>query len=182
LILTVICIPLLYAAKDRDLKQKLKEREAQMNRDYAGIVSKLVLLLRAGSTARRAWEQLVCDYQKGLESGRSEPRYAYEEMTLALREMQNGKAEARVYETFGLRCRVPCYLKLSALLEQNLKKGNKGLTILLKMEVQEAFEQRKMLARKRGEEAATKLLLPMMLQLFVILLLIVAPAWMSMQM
>lgn len=181
-LVTVVCLPLVYIAKDRDLRQQIRDREEQMSRDYARIVSRLVLLMGAGTTIRNAWEQLVRDYKKGLEQGKGMPRYAYEEMALALREMQNGVAEALAYEHFGLRCRVPCYLKLSALLEQNLKKGNRGLTTLLKIQVQEAFEQRKELARRKGEEAATKLLLPMMLLLLVVLLLILAPALMSMQM
>lgn len=106
----------------------------------------------------------------------------YEEMALACREMQNGVSEGRAYENFGLRCRLPCYLKLAALLEQNLKKGNRGLSGLLREEVAEAFEQRKELAREQGEKAATRLLFPMVLTLAVVMLLVLVPAGMSMQM
>lgn len=181
IVITLICLPVLYVAKDLDLKQQLKVREEQMKRDYARIVSKLVLLMGAGTTIRNAWEQVVRDYKAGVEQGKYEPRYAYEEMALAVRELQNGLAESQVYERFGQRCRVSCYLKMSALLEQNLKKGNEGLTAMLQMEVQEAFEQRKELARRKGEEASTKMLLPLMLLLLLIMILVMAPAMMSMQ-
>ena len=137
--------------------------------------------MQAGLTARNAWERIVWDYRKKCERDPGKVRYAYEEMTLACREMQNGVAEAKAYENFGLRCRIPCYLKLSALLEQNLKKGSKGLTGLLQLEVREAFEQRRDLARSQGEEASTKLLVPMILMLFAVMLLILVPAGLSMQ-
>ena len=107
-------------------------------------------------------------------------RYAYEEMTLTSREMQNGIAEAKAYENFGIRCRISCYLKLSALLEQNLTKGSRGLSVMLNTEVQEAFEQRKELARCRGEETTTRMLLPMILLLVVVMIIILVPAGMAM--
>ncbi len=182
LMLTLICAAALYGAKDRELVQKTKERERQMCRDYAQIVSKLVLLMGAGATVRTAWEMIVRDYQAKREQEEAPLHYAYEEMALALREMQNGVAEIKAYENFGLRCRIPCYMKLSVLLEQNLRKGNHGLTRLLKGEVQEAFEQRKELAVRAGEEAATRMLLPMILMLIVVMILILVPAGMSMQM
>ena len=157
LILTLVSLAAVYMAQDRELGQKTRERERQMRRDYGRIVSKLVLLM-------------------------GELRYAYEEMALTVREMQNGIAEVKAYESFGLRCRIPCYLKLSILLEQNLRKGSQGLTELLQGEVQEAFEQRREQAACAGEEAATRLLLPMILMLVVVMLLILVPAGMSMQM
>ena len=62
----------LYKAKDQELKQKTKEREQQMRKDYAQIVSKLVLLMGAGATVRTAWEMIVRDYQR-TRAGRTAP-------------------------------------------------------------------------------------------------------------
>ena len=179
-VLTLICLTLLYTAKDQELKKQVQEREWELRRDYAQMVSKLVLLMGAGSAVRTAWETMVRDYERKREAGGGR-RYVYEEMALACRELQNGVSEGRAYENFGLRCRLPCYLKLSALLEQNLKKGNKGLTQMLQAEVNEAFEQRKELAREQGEKASTRLLFPMVLMLAVVMLLVLIPAGMSMQ-
>ena len=158
----------------------MQEREWELRRDYAQMVSKLMLLMGAGSAVRTAWETMAQDYERKRKAG-GKRRYVYEEMLLTCRELQNGVSEGRAYENFGLRCRLPCYLKLAALLEQNLKKGNKGLSALLRAEVTEAFEQRKELAREQGEKAATRLLLPMVLMLAVVMLLVLIPAGMSMQ-
>ena len=53
---------------------------------------------------------------------------------------------------------------------------------LLETEMWQAFENRKALARKQGEEAGTKLLLPMIGMLGVVMVIVIAPALMSMQM
>lgn len=181
LLLTLAAAVLVYIGKDQDLKKQVKERDRQMQRDYAGIVSKLVLLMGAGAAVRKAWEMIVKDYQTKRERGQTALRYAYEEMALACREMESGVAETKAYENFGIRCRLPCYLKLSALLEQNLRKGSKGLSQILNAEILEAFEQRKSCALSQGEEASTRLLFPMVMMLVVVMLLILVPAGMSMQ-
>ena len=181
LVLTLLTVTAVYVGKDRELEKQLREREQQMQRDYAGVVSKLVLLMGAGAAVRSAWEMIVKDYQKKREKGQIKYRYVYEEMSLACYEMQNGVSEVRAYENFGIRCRLPCYLKLTALLEQNLRKGGKGLSEILKAEVTEAFEQRKECALSQGEEASTRLLFPLVMMLGVVMLLILVPAGMSMQ-
>ncbi len=179
-VLTLAVLAALYTAKDQEVKKQVEKREWELRRDYAQVVSKLVLLMGAGSAVRTAWETMVRDYERKKEAG-GKHCYVYEEMALAGREIQNGVSEGRAYENFGIRCRLPCYLKLSALLEQNLKKGNKGLSLLLQAEVAEAFEQRKELAREQGEKASTRLLFPMVMMLVVVMLLVLIPAGMSMQ-
>ena len=57
----------------------------------------------------------------------------------------------------------------------------KGLTQMLKLESIQAFEERKARAKKLGEEAGTKLLFPMFLMLAVVLIIVIVPAFMSLQ-
>ena len=94
--------------------------------------------------------------------------------------MENGTAEVAAYREFGQRCRLQPYLKLSSILEQNRKTGTKNLRELLRTEVEDAFELRKNLARKMGEEAGTKLLVPLFLLLFVVMIFIMVPAMITM--
>lgn len=102
-------------------------------------------------------------------------------MQKTCREMESGHTEAESYENFGRRCKVQAYVRFGALLSQNLRKGTRGLTELLKMEAIQAFEDRKARARRLGEEAGTKLLLPMFLMLTVVLVIVIVPAFLSMQ-
>lgn len=71
------------------------------------------------------------------------------------------------------------YRKLGNMLEQNIRKGTAGLLEELKQEVQEALEDRKALAFRMGEEASTKLLMPMILLLGIVLIICIAPALMT---
>ena len=73
------------------------------------------------------------------------------------------------------------YRKFGTLLSQNLKKGSRGISELLKQEAFQAFEERKDFAKKLGEEAGTKMLAPMFLMLGVVLVIIVVPAFFSVQ-
>ena len=68
-------------------------------------------------------------------------------------------------------------MKLSGLLEQNRKNGSKNLRETLRLEMAEAFEQRKHQARRMGEKAGTKLLVPLFLLLGVVMVMIMIPAW-----
>ena len=93
--------------------------------------------------------------------------------------MQGGIYEAEAYERFGVRCGLSQYKVLSVLLVQNLKKGNQNLLELLEREEAVAEDERKRSAKVRGEEASTKLLLPMVLQLIVVLMILMIPAFFS---
>ena len=170
---------LLLAQKKQKEMQEETQRSRQLLRDYPEIVGKLTLYLGAGMTVKRAFRKVVEDYERQKET--TGVRCAYEEMQKTLREMESGHTEAESYENFGRRCKVQAYLRFGALLSQNLRKGTRGLTQLLKMESIQAFEDRKARARRLGEEAGTKLLLPMFLMLAVVLVIVIVPAFLSMQ-
>ena len=166
---------------DRRLEEKVKKRQEQMMQDFTEIVSKLSLLYDAGLSIHGAFERIVADHEQKQISGKGkEIRYAYGEMKLALEKIRSGVSETEAYAQFGKRCGLYQYIKLGNILEQNLSKGTKGMKVLLRQEVSEAFEERKRQARKKGEEAGTKLLLPMILMLMVVIAIIAVPALMSM--
>lgn len=165
--------------KDEEAKRQQWERRMQM--EYPEIVSRLSLYMGAGISTRKAWERIVGNYEEQTKDKKGNGA-AYEEMRRTLHEMQSGVSEASAYERFGIRCRMSSYLKLGALLSQNLRKGTKNLAELLQEESREAFEDRKALARRLGEECESKLLLPMLLMLLTILIIIMYPAVASFQM
>ncbi len=64
-------------------------------------------------------------------------------------------------------------------LEQNRKNGSKNLRETLRLEMADAFEQRKHQAKRMGEKAGTKLLIPLFLLLAVVMAMITVPAWIA---
>lgn len=179
LAMAVLIGVLLLALEKQNLETARKERKQQMISDYPEIINKLTLLLGAGMIVRRAWKKMVDDYEEQKE--RWGTRHAYEEMKQTMYEMESGISEAESYERFGRRCNIQEYMKLGALLSQNLRKGTKGLSQILKIEAIQAFEERKARAKRLGEEAGTKLLLPMFLMLSVVLIIVIVPAFLSIQ-
>lgn len=179
LVLGVLLAVLCYAKDQSDEKERVQARARQLLLDYSEIVSKLAVFLGAGMTAVLAWERIVKDYENRLKKKKQCSRYAYEEMRKTYYQLKSGTPEGQAYLEFGRRCQLQQYLKLAGLLDQNRKTGTKNLRNLLHIEVSEAFEQRKHLAKRMGEEASTKLLVPLFLMLGIVMLMIVVPAFLS---
>jgi pilus assembly protein TadC len=166
------------AAMGSRLHNEVVQRERQMMLDYPQIISKFVLFLGAGLSVRSTFIKIGEDYSKRREQGMPE-RGAYEEILLVCRELASGVPETEAYANFGQRCRSRQYTRLSALLAQNLKKGNQELLSVMRQEAKASYEERQNTARKLGEEAETKLLLPMILMLAITMLIIIIPAYYS---
>ncbi|MBP5282612.1 MAG: type II secretion system F family protein [Lachnospiraceae bacterium] len=147
---------------DKDLGDQVKKRRDLLRLSYPDLVQELALYLVAGMTIRSAFGRL----------GKTNEYAAY-----ACREMQSGQSEALAYENFGKRAGPREYVKLSTLLCQNLKKGNSALMARLEEEAILATESRIQSGRKLGEEAETKLLIPMVMLLAVTMLMIMVPAF-----
>lgn len=175
----VVATGMIVVGQDSQRKKEAGIRKRQMEHDYAEIISKMTLLLGAGMTISKAWEKTVLDYAAKRKSEGIKIRFAYEEMLITYYQMESGLPEVKAYAEFGKRCNLREYLKFGTLLEQNIKKGTRDLAKMLERESSDAFEARKMMARKLGEEAGTKMLIPMGLMLVVVMIIVMIPALMS---
>lgn len=163
---------------DRDLHSEIERRMKKIRNEYSDIVQKFVLYMGAGMTARSAFYKISSDYESGHKANkRTHP--AYEEMLYTCRELQAGVSEGAAYEHFGKRTGVKEYIRLSTLLQQNLKKGNSAILDRLKDEAYRASMEKIQNSRRLGEEASTKLLIPMVMMLLVIMVMIIIPAFSS---
>ena len=176
LMLTGLAAIAIYVTKGTEIEKQRKEREVQLAMDYCELINKLTLYMNAGMTLRNIFFKLMTEYEK--HSG-IRKQYLYEEISMTCHEMQTGVSETDAYENFGKRCGLRQYVRLTALLNQNMKKGSNNLLVSLQQESRDAFETRKNMARRLGEEAGTKVLGPMMLMLGVVLVMIMIPAYLS---
>lgn len=181
LILTFAVSAILFFAQNRDLHKETVKRTEALIREYPEFVSKLMLFIGAGMTTKGALGLLCKEYRKAADKTPKEKHYLYEELKLMVHAMENGVYETDAYETFGRRCKADCYRRLMGLLVQNSKKGTKDILALLEAEARESFALRKSEAKKMGEQAATKLLLPMVLMLAIVMVVIIVPAFISYQ-
>lgn len=164
-----------WVIKSREQQERREKRRRQLLIDYPTLLFKMSMLLNAGLTIQNAFVKIALEYRENHKAD----RFAYEEMLVSYREMQSGVSEAHAYENFGRRCGEASYLKLGTLLSGNLQKGSEGLAKLLQEEALYSMEERRQIAKRLGEEAGTKLLLPMLLMLVVVLIIMLVPAMMS---
>jgi len=153
---------------DGDLYEKVKKRRLAIQRDFPDFVNKLTLLINAGMTVPRAWEKIAND------SDSQAPLYL--ELKSAMADIRSGIPEYKAYEEFAKRCRLPVITRFISVILQNIKKGNAELVPILRVFANECWELRKNTAKRYGEEASTKLLLPLMLMFIAILLIVGMPA------
>ena len=166
------CFALLLGNR-KDEKTKEEKRRESILSEYPVVLQKMSLYLAAGMTIRNTWVKI---YEEGKQK-KDNPMY--EEMGISVNELQSGISEGLVYERFGERTGLSELIRFTALLSQNLKKGSSKLKELLSEESNSAFIKKKQRAVKKGEEAGTKLLFPMMLLLTDALLMIMVPAFWS---
>lgn len=175
LFITLIAI---WKGEDRDLRTRLDDRNTNLLNEYSEFVGKIQILIGAGLTVRASMERMLEEYRYGLRMG-SNVQQVYEELSLSLKKLQGGMSEADCYIFFGNRCGLICYKKLVTLINQNMRKGTDGLIMMLENEVQSAYESRRSLIKQNSEKAQTKLMLPMMIMLGIVMMLIMIPAYLS---
>jgi tight adherence protein C len=156
-----------------DIKKKLDKKRIQMQIDFPDFLNKLTLLVGAGMTVSSAWSKIV-------EETNSD-RPLYREMEKVYFEVRSGKSEIEAYERFAKRCRMPVVTKFVSVLLQNLRKGSGELIKVLDSLSDECWEMRKNAAKRIGEEASTKMMLPMMIMLAGIFIVIFTPILLEFQ-
>ena len=145
---------------------------------YPEFVSKLSLLLGAGMTIPGGLRKMNQMYQRRKQAGGKE-ELVYEELNQMICELENGIGELRAYQRFSEKCDLQPYRKLVSLLVSGQRMGNCKLMEQLNEEADRVFLERKNAARKFGEEAGTKMLIPMMLMLFIVMAIVIIPAFLS---
>lgn len=172
----LILAVLLLLREQENIRREKETRTEQLLRSYPWFVNEMVLLLGAGMQVRNIFS-LLCrsvEVEKRKEDYR---RYLLEELEKAVHAMELGMNEEQAYYHLGRQIGIPCYIKVMTLLEQNVKRGAKGLTTAFEQEELFALEERKNIAKRYGEQAGTKLLGPMLLLLLIVMFIIMIPAF-----
>lgn len=176
LVLGGVLAACLWMKEKNDEQLQKKRREESLTAAYPDLVSGFLVLTGAGYSIRQAWKKTVQDRKQSETLPFSE---VYQEMQVTLNQMETGTPEAFAYVWFGKRCGLRCYTRFSGILESSLRTGGSSLRSLLEPEMEEAFKIQADLARRKGEEASTKLLLPMFGMLGIVMVMVTAPAFFS---
>lgn len=151
-------------------KGKIMKRSEELLRDFPVVVSKLALLTNAGMIVREAWVEIASTGEGIL----------YDEMRIAVDQMQNGVSETDAIFKFGSRCIIPEIKKFASTIIQGMIKGNSELTYMLQEQSKEVWGLKKQDVRRQGEKASSKLLIPIMIMFVGIIIMIVVPIFTNM--
>ncbi|MCR5477243.1 MAG: type II secretion system F family protein [Lachnospiraceae bacterium] len=144
---------------------KILKRSEELLHDFSEVVSKLALLTNAGMILREAWQEVAFEGEGVL----------YDEMRIAVGEMNNGVADVDAIYNFGTRCIIPEIKKFTSTIIQGVTKGNSELTAMMQEQSSEVWQMKKQLVRREGEKAASKLMIPIMIMFAGILIMIIVP-------
>lgn len=154
-------------------KQESKQYRDRLLLAYPTLVSQITLYLGAGMSLSQAFTCMAASGRKGAED------VLERECALLVREMGQGVPEGEAIQRFGDRSGLWEYRTFCGMLLQSRKKGNAELLPMLQNEAEKAFAERQRRARITGNEAGTRLLMPMTLMLVIVLVIVMFPAVVS---
>lgn len=179
LFLEMAAILLLWYFQKKNQRQEKLFLQREMELFYPELVGQMSLLLGAGMTMRQAWSSIAERYLEKRNKQQMKEQFIYELIVRMNRRMAEGEKERIAYQRFAEEARLICYKRLIRLLLGNLEKGAAGICEVLEQESQRAYEERIKQAKKLAEEASTRLLLPLMLMMLVVMAIAIIPAMFS---
>lgn len=168
----VITFVLVISVKN-DIDKQIEERHLQIAIDLPDIVNQIVILSGAGLTLRAAI----------LKISREMPKETplYTELSKVTNQMESGISDITALENMTLRCNMPEMRRFVSVIIQNLQRGGIEVLYALQDISKEMWDNRKAAAKRIAEEAGTKMLFPMMLMLFAVIILTITPAVLSLK-
>ena len=174
----IALIPVLILFDRKKDEKKKKAYNDALSKDYPVIASKLSLFIGAGIRPREAFKRISTSYEKNRRRG-APASVGFDEIERACRDMEKGVGEGDAYLSIAERTGHKDYRRLTLLLTENMKKGDRFLSAELSREEADAFEERKNRAIRLGEEASTKLVFPMILLLGSVMIMLLVPAFLG---
>lgn len=155
---------------DMDVNNAVERRRDEILSDYPEVLSKLTLLVNAGMVVREAWTKVAYTSDKAL----------YKTMQETSEEMRNGVSDLDAIYNFSQKCAVKEIRKFASVLSQNIQKGGSELALNLKYMNEESWEEKKHRAKRKGEAASSKLMIPIMIMFVGILIMVIVPIFTNM--
>ncbi|WP_440117420.1 type II secretion system F family protein [Paenibacillus sp. QZ-Y1] len=159
----------------KDLNTKVQRRDQDILMELPELLNRIVLLVGAGETVQRAIVHCVAS-----QGERDHP--LYNELRKTVGDWNNGYSFQQSFEQFSRRCGVQEVTIFTTTVLLNFRRGGGDFVLALRDLSHVLWEKRKAVSRAKGEQASSKLVFPMVLIFFTIVVMIGAPAFMMMNM
>lgn len=165
---------LLYAFyRFRNLETLVRNRKRAIVLELPELINKLILLMNAGETVHQAIHRCVPVQAALPEAGDQPLAQAWRTLSRALKD---NKPFVWAMEEFSRSCGVLEVSMFSTAVLLNFKRGGPDFVTALQDLSHTLWERRKATARTIGEEAAAKLVIPMVLLFCTVMVIVAAPA------
>jgi len=170
----VVLAVLLPLAQLKELDKRVKNREQEILLELPEFLNQMILLVDAGETVQRALT--LCVDRK-----RSQVTHPlYKELIQMIHEWSGGYSFQQSFEQFSKRCAVQEVSIFTTTIMLNYRRGGGEFVVALRDLSRILWEKRKAVSRVRGEEASSKLVFPMVVVFFLLLVLVCTPVFMMM--
>lgn len=171
LCLVLMLIFVIYRVKSLD--NRIKRKRQQMVLELPELLNKITLLLHAGETLHQAI------HRSSQRADESHP--LYREWVKLSRALKDNRPFIIAMEEFSRSCGVLEVSMFATNVLLNFKRGGSDFALSMEELSHTLWERRKATARTIGEEASAKLIFPMVLLFCTVMLIVAAPAVLSMQ-
>ena len=146
-------------------------KRTQIDYYFPDVLNRVAILTDSGLNIKQAIEKLILDNRKNA---------LQIELYILVNDFNKGVSDKDAFESFTKRCGTVMAANFSSLILQNIRKGNSELSLLLKAFAEQCLERKFDMAKKRGEEINAKLMIPAVIIFIATMVLLSAPAVMSM--
>lgn len=165
-LLFTILVPYAMISK---LASQEKERKEKILTELPEIVNKIILLVNAGETVQRALIRCVTQTK--------DPNSPLiKELTETVNKMVSNEPFHQVLNDLSRKCGIQEISIFTTTILLNYRKGGNDLILALRDLSHELWEKRKSISKTKGEEAASKLVFPLILIFVAVMVIVGYPA------
>lgn len=156
------------------LDKQIEQRKRSIIIELPEFLSKLTLLVNAGDTVQGALGKCIVSRQG------AELTPLYKELTVLHNELKNNQSLAKSLEELSKRCAMAEVSQFTTTVLLNYRRGGEDFVLALRELTRVLWERRKALAKTLGEEASSKLVIPMVMTFMIVMIIVAAPAMLIM--
>lgn len=153
----------------RECDRKIKQKRQLIRLELPIVINRMVLLLQAGETVQQVLMRIVKDRQKK----KDHPLYAG--LSNVSRKLENRVSFVHVLEDWNQDTGIQEVSLLVHTVLLHYRRGGADLTRSLKALSDQLWDRRIHTAKSLGEEASAKLIFPMVLTFFVVMMVVASP-------
>lgn len=173
MMMMVVISVIMYRERFSSLRKIEDSNRESVSRQLPSFINRLVLLIEAGMVLNSAFEKAV---EESISSKPDEDDYFYRNLRAIYSSMKTANGSmSRGLKEFARKSGVQELMRISNIIEDNINKGTE-LTSKMRSESEMLWMGRKKRCEELGRLAETKLTLPLILFLIVLIVITVAPA------